>query len=175
MTASTWTSGNAKANCSLWAVESEGVAGEPLNDNQVKNMLTLRDEFEAYTGRKLTRGEANTAGRTLWQHNEVWNWTTPNAGPTSCPSGRYQPFFEALEDNMADPRVDAIIAALGGQDAIDKWNENGNSLLLGYSLEQQKLADHLDHHPSEDAQAGTKVLPHKHSMGIAISETGGVA
>lgn len=79
------------------------------------------------------------------------------------------------EADMADPRVDAIIAALGGQDAIDQWNANGNSLLLGYALEQQKLADHLDGHPAENAQAGTKVLPHKHTMGIAISETGGVS
>lgn len=83
--------------------------------------------------------------------------------------------FVFEEDDMADPRVDAIIAALGGQDAIDKWNANGNSLLLGYSLEQQKLADHLDNHPSENAQAGATVLPHRHVLSLAVSETGPVS
>lgn len=154
VTASTWTSGNSKANTSLWAVESEGQAGTPLNDNQVANMLRLAGEWEARTGKNLERN------KTLWEHNEVWNWGFPNAGPTACPSHRYDPVYAALaartheEDDMADPRVDKIIAALGGEAAIDAWNANGNSLLLGYGLEQQDQAeirqavaairDHLD-------------------------------
>lgn len=45
-----------------------------------------------------------------------------------------------LEDEMPDPRVDAIVAALGGMEAIEAWNRNGNSLLLGYAIEQEKQA-----------------------------------
>ena len=100
ITASTWTSGNRIANCSLWAVESEGRAGEPLNDNQVANMLRLAGEWEAWSGKKLERRV------TLWEHNEVYNWALANAGPTACPSHRYDPFYAALaarqpEDAMA--------------------------------------------------------------------------
>lgn len=39
-------------------------------------------------------------------------------------------------EEMPDPRVDKIIAALGGEAVIDRWNQNGNSLFGGYALEQ---------------------------------------
>ena len=159
VTASTWTSGNFKANTELWAVESEGVAGELLNANQVANMLTLRDEWQAYKGQLLTR---ESVARTLHEHREVWNWESPNAGPTACPSGRYQPFFAELEDHMADPRVDAIIDALGGLAAIDAWNAQGNSLLVGYALEQVKLAEHIANHA---AGVNGDVSEHAHTPG----------
>lgn len=106
VTASTWTSGNWIANTTLWAVESEGLAGTPLNANQVANMVRLGHEWEARTGKRLVRRE------TLWQHNEVWNWATPNAGPTACPSNRYAPFFEAWaakEDEMTEDQIKALI------------------------------------------------------------------
>lgn len=93
VTASTWTSGNATANTTLWAVEAEGVASEPLTEGQVATLLRLVDEWEAHTGRRASRDEP---GRTLWEHREVWDWGTPNAGPTACPSGRYEPFYRAL-------------------------------------------------------------------------------
>ena len=67
------------------------------------------------------------------------------------------------EDNMADPRVDAIIAALGGQAQIDDWNVNGNSLLIGYGLEQVKLAKHLANHP------GGTGKDHAHSVGTVTT------
>lgn len=47
----------------------------------------------------------------------------------------------AGEDDMADGRVDKLVAALGGEDAIDAWNARGNSLLLGYAREQEKLGE----------------------------------
>ncbi|MCA9641071.1 MAG: N-acetylmuramoyl-L-alanine amidase, partial [Myxococcales bacterium] len=47
------------------------------------------------------------------------------------------------EEDMADPRLDAVIAALGGMAEIEAWNAKGNSLLLGYALEQEKLDTHL--------------------------------
>lgn len=100
LTSCPWASGNFKANTKLWPTESEGVAGTPLNDLQVANMLFLALVYETYTGRKATRGEA---ARTVWQHNEVWDWDTPNAGPTACPSGRYDGFFAALEARVDKP------------------------------------------------------------------------
>ena len=93
VTASTWSSGNAAANTSLWAVEAEGVAGEPLTGGQLGTLLRLVDEWEGHTGRSASRDES---GKTLWEHREVWNWASPNAGPTACPSGRYEPFYRAL-------------------------------------------------------------------------------
>ena len=78
------------------------------------------------------------------QHN---HWTGKD-----CPElirhepGRWERFLKQVkeEDMAADPRVDALIAALGGQVAIDKWNgpaaaPTGNSLLAGYTLEQAKV------------------------------------
>lgn len=124
------------------------------------------------------------------QYTSLWGQQPPFSAANPC-AGRaardmsywYEP-FEGGEE-MADPRIDKLIAALGGEQAIDDWNSRGNSLLLGYGLEQQDQAEiraaveaitgHLANHPSENAQAGTKVLPHRHSLGIAISETGPVA
>lgn len=58
----------------------------------------------------------------------------------------YDYLFETEED-MPDPRVDKLIAALGGETEIDAWNAKGNSLLLGYALEQEKLDAHIANHP----------------------------
>jgi hypothetical protein len=109
VTASPWTSGNAVANCSLWPVESEGVAGEPLNAAQVTNMLKLAHEFEVRTGKRATRaGTSLNDGKTIWEHREVWNWATTNAGPTACPSGRYAPFYSALEALGSTPAAPSV-------------------------------------------------------------------
>ena len=48
---------------------------------------------------------------------------------------------------MPDPRVDKLIAALGGEAEIDAWNAKGNSLLLGYAIEQDRLDRHIAAHP----------------------------
>ncbi len=109
VTASTWTSGCRAANTSLWAVESEGFAGTPLNDGQVENMRRLAEEF---TSRQGTRATRDPAARTVWEHNEVWNWSSPNAGPTACPSGRYAPFYTSLEVDMSV--LDDVAAVLVG-------------------------------------------------------------
>jgi hypothetical protein len=139
VTASTWTSGNAVANTTLWGVESEGTAGNPLTIPQILNMLRLAKEFEAYTGKKATR---DPAARTVWQHNEVWNWATPNAGPTACPSGRYNRFFELLEEqemtNEERELLYALVSIMGGKEKIMKARDDGMDYLLGYALEQQQ-------------------------------------
>lgn len=97
--ASCWASGNFKANSTLIAVECEGTKDAPLTDAQAAAMLRLATDVEAAAGIKLVRGV------TLWEHNEVALWETPNAGPTSCPSHRYDAFFEDLRlaDEPAPP------------------------------------------------------------------------
>lgn len=155
--ASTWASGNMEANTRYNALELEGIHTMPINDDQIATLTRLIAE--------LGFGRAE-----LHEHREVWNMATPNAGPTACPSERYAPFYAALEEDMADPRLDAVVAALGGMPAIDAWNLNGNSLLAGYTIEQQKLADHMaaPHVPPAGIPA------HMHHTTVTQSTTGGV-
>lgn len=172
ITASCWTSGNYEANTRYFAVESEGQASVdgPLNDAQVRNLMRLAADLVP-VGVTLTRDPAT---RTLWEHNEVATRWSPNAGPTACPSHRYDPFFTALEGGTdMDPRVDALIAALGGQAEIDKWNgpadaPTGNSLLAGYALEQQKLAEHIAAPHAAGGPRVTTIPTHKHTPGEVI-------
>lgn len=168
---SPWASGNATANCSLWSVESEGYAGTPVNEAQVATLARLVREWEGHTGRAAVRQA------TLWEHREVWDWTSPNAGPTSCPSGRYAPLYAALEGgDMA--LIDEVIQALGGIEAIRQWNgpaaaPTGNSLLVGYGLEQQKLRQveaQLRTHTANHPGALTGVPEHTHQPGAVTRE-----
>ena len=50
-------------------------------------------------------------------------------------------FDPLMETELPDPRVDKLLAAWGGEGAVDGWNANGNSLLLGYTQLQQTLND----------------------------------
>lgn len=125
VTASCWASGNKPANTTYWSVESEGIAGTPLNDVQVLNMLLLCEEFETYTNKKATRSQP---ARTLFEHREVAVAYFPNAGPTACPSGRYEPFYAALskpqektvvsqeEFDLMKARMTTMESALTGAD-----------------------------------------------------------
>lgn len=73
-----------------------------------------------------------------------------------------------MEEEMTDPRVDEILKALGGEARLAIWNANGNDLLLGYELEQQKLAAvraDLDAHLST---LGGNVEDHEHESGKVI-------
>lgn len=157
VTASTWTSGNARANTTLWAVESEGLASRegPLEANQEANLRHLLAAWEAHTGRVATR---TPAARTLWQHNEVWNWSNPNAGPTACPSGRYDRFFAKLEEEEMElrdrvARLERIVGGHGvevtvggerrrltGEGALAYLDGDGASLALGLADVQARLA-----------------------------------
>lgn len=142
--ASCWASGSWVANTQYVAIESEGIAGTPLTAPQVDTAVRLFKEL-GFTKR----------GVDVFEHNEVATKWTPNAGPTACPSHRYDAVFAALEEQM-DPMLDAVVRALTGLPATDPnaasalaaWNRNGNSLLAGYGLEQAKLANHLANHPN---------------------------
>lgn len=174
VTASTWTSGNAVANTMLWAVESEGMARRdgPLNANQVANLRHLIAEWEAHTGDFATRDLAGPDGRTLWQHNEVWHWAEPNAGPTACPSHRYDPFFAQLEEEEMDlrnrvARLERIVAGHGldvvvdgktrrltGDEALAFLDGDGASLALGLAQLQALLREGLQVAMPLGAKAG---------------------
>lgn len=156
--ASCWASGNKTANTRFIAVESEGIAGTPLNEAQIATWVRLVNEL-GFSKR----------GTDIFEHHEVATAWVPNGGGTACPSRRYDPAYLELESEMADPRIDAILAALTGfkgdeaMKVLDKWNINGNSLLAGYTIEQQKLEEHLSNHVT-----GT-LADHTHSIGGAIS------
>ena len=152
--ASEWASGNAVANTLYEALELEGRYTMPINAAQIFTLLRLVAEL-GYSREQLH------------EHREVWNMAEPNAGSTACPSERYAPFYAALEDDMADPRVDALIKAFGGQAAIDAWNADGNSLLMGYAGEQREQ-DSLEARVLAIETHGSASLPdHDHEGGTS--------
>lgn len=135
ITASCWASGNKIANTRLVAIELEGKAGTPITTVQVVILRRVIREIGVHAGWVATRAET---GRTIWQHNEVWNWGWPNAGATACPSNRYQPYFDSIEESPVTPEITLadVVRALGGAEAIRAWNTKGNALLPGYAEEQ---------------------------------------
>lgn len=110
VTASCWASGNPTANTSFWSMELEGVQPAPINDAQIMTAQALIAEWEGWSGKKATRSEPNKA---LWLHREVATRWTPNAGPTACPSERYAPLWEVLEDDMTETQLLEKLEALG--------------------------------------------------------------
>ena len=111
---SIWASGNRTANTRLIAFESEGTFEHPLNRAQRETFKRITVDFEAFTGQRMTREEP----RTLWQHNEVWDWGTPNAGWTECPSNRYDQVFKEIDsrkDSPMTPEEKAAFDALQAQ------------------------------------------------------------
>lgn len=143
VTAKTWASGNHVANSRYWSFELEGMQG--ISDEQIATCLRIAHEFEAFTGKKATRNEP----RTMWEHREVAQIASPNAGPTSCPSGRYDPFFALLdrptagqqteEEEMADEElrrayVNLAAVVLGAPaDQPSNWFEH-------YAAEAERVA-----------------------------------
>ncbi|MBM3940463.1 MAG: N-acetylmuramoyl-L-alanine amidase [SAR202 cluster bacterium] len=121
--ASCWASGNRRANTTLVGWELEGFASEPATGAQVATLLRMRDDWVA-TGRPYLQRD-NT--RTLWEHSEVATWIEPNAGPTACPSGRYAPFYAALEEDEMTPDLEMALVAMLGAD----WRGRAQTLVLG--------------------------------------------
>ena len=121
-----WASGNAVANGQYWSFELEGTQGNPATPEQVETCLRIASEFEAFTGMAATR---NGFPRTMFEHNEVAEIATPNAGPTSCPSHRYDPFFAALdtEDGMTPEETKRMVAEMvfGSQARYDELTALG--------------------------------------------------
>jgi len=102
---SCWTSGNKKANTSFYAFEAVGRRGEPLTKQQEDTVLRIIEDGAAAGGWKPERKV------TIWEHNEVATIAKPNAGPTACPSNRYDAVWARLEEeDMA--RLDELEAKL---------------------------------------------------------------
>jgi hypothetical protein len=78
-----------------------------------------------------------------------------------CGRNRDANYVFMEEEELPDPRIDKLIAALGGEAAVDEWNARGNSLLTGYALEQQKLGEHLHNH----AAGVTGAIPEHEHLG----------
>jgi len=190
VTASTWTSGSRSANTSLWAIESEGKAGEPLNANQVKNMMTLTEVWERHVYPRIRKAsrDGGLGAKNIWEHNEV------SDSPTACPSGRYEPYYEALrareDDDMAQlppeileylkyapARQSALEHALTGKTGTEAIEEYAKLSAIGRApvftrvetLEREgdqvarsNINGHIDNH---GRQQGEKVAPHKHKPG----------
>ncbi len=135
-----------EANTAAWYWQCRAWSGTPVQ------MSPWRHLYQTYPGGQINGGdvdfnEAFGADQGLWMPEGV---------------------------NVPDPRLDAVIAALGGQAAIDAWNgpadkPTGNSLLLGYAGEQQKLGtltarvdEHIQNHA---AGVGPPVPEHMHIQG----------
>ena len=78
----TWASGSLQANVLYTSMETEGVAGEPLNENQNANLVRLLEWLHAEQdwpgyGRLME----------LWEHKEAV--AQYGGGATACPSDRY--------------------------------------------------------------------------------------
>lgn len=124
--------------------EADGTNAKPITAAQAATFLRLIRETAAHEGRTPKRWTGTYPAPPPDESGTLWIVEHRQMGPTACPSSRYAPLYALLEQegDMPDPRVDEVIAALGGLEEIRKWNQNGNSLLLGYALEQQKLATH---------------------------------
>jgi len=88
--ASPWASGNKQANTRYDAWELEGTAARPMNDFQLATAQRMQRAWVRAGLPSLIR-KSN-----LWNHNEVATMWQPNAGPTACPSDRWDPFYEWL-------------------------------------------------------------------------------
>jgi hypothetical protein len=153
--ASCWASGSEQANTRYWAVESEGVKGTPLNPRQVSVMMRLSAEFEVYGAHGFPAQREEP--RTLWEHNELATKWSPNAGPTACPSDRYDTFYAELEKEKEPVGMTpAELARMERLEDIVKRIDNESIILgpdgIGYSIldslrrNSDAINNHIDGH-----------------------------
>lgn len=141
---SCWASGSYQANVRFIALEAEGKAGLPLNDAQIQSALRFFGEIEPLIDGGLVRGVS------LFNHNEVATKWEPNAGPTACPSGRWDPVFEAWaviksggEDYVFSKKLDELNAALVKREELRKLasetsEEGFDRMLRSHALLKEK-------------------------------------
>jgi LysM repeat protein len=85
----TWTSGAGFPNNNLAGMESEGVAGQPLTEAQLANVVRFLQDLAAFTHRQTPRRNPESWGDgdlLLVEHCEAARW---GADATACPSNRY--------------------------------------------------------------------------------------
>lgn len=109
ITARCWASGSPYPNDNFVAMESEGMAGTPLNEAQIANAsraLKELSELQGWTPQRLV---------TVWEHREATRW---GSLATACPSNRY-PWDEILERvNGGDELSQAEQEELGDRRAL---------------------------------------------------------
>lgn len=88
---SCWHAGNRLANTRFLGLELEGTKNEPINLAQMETLARLLTDLRPIL--KIEWQRDPIAYRTMWLHREVATIAHPNAGPTACPSARYEPFF----------------------------------------------------------------------------------
>lgn len=152
-----WRGYGINANLYTIGIEHEGFSGDGFTDAQRQS------------SRDLCRWLAGTLGFTYDRdhfppHADIDLINRPSDfGPPEYREQHYAFMFE--EDSMSaedKARLDAIEKVLTGgvSNVIEDWNKTGNSLLMGYGLEQDKLARHIANHPGP-----SKVGPHTHIPG----------
>lgn len=120
LTAVCYHGGNEPINEMLVGIEHEGIKGQSLTPEQLAASVALVN-WIAVQGNWKPERHVN-----LWEHNEVVQSYSPNAGPTPCPNGRipweayvesgdmitYQTLTQSEDIEAIKKAVDAI----GGQD-----------------------------------------------------------
>ena len=130
-----WRGHGQNVNTYTLGVECEGFAGDDWPDAQLEALRWLCRKLALDLGIPYER-ERFPAHAEIDVVNRVNDFDWPERRHIV-----YDYLFE--KEAEMDPRLDAVIAALGGMAEIEAWNARGNSLLAGYALEQEKLGAHL--------------------------------
>lgn len=102
--AACWSSGHDTPNFNFVAMETEGVAGEPMTAAQLDTCVRVIRELSAARGWVPSRDEP----RTLHEHCE---WSQ-----TACPSGRY--LWPTILERLQPPKAE--------EDAMQRWQGLAN-------------------------------------------------
>lgn len=127
--------------------EADGVSTQMLTPQQIDCYLRMHADIRDATGKTLKRWTGKYGEFPPRVPGILWLTEHRQMGLTQCPSNRYTELWELYEteESMSPEQVaklNAVYNALcaGDDRIINEWNANGNSMLLGYALEQQKLA-----------------------------------
>jgi len=163
---SLWKGHNVNVNNYTIGIEHEGFSGDAWPDVQ-------RDASKALCKWIAKALDVPYARAHFPPHADIDLLNRPNDfGPPAFRAQHYQ--FMFMEEEMPDPRLDKVIAALGGEAAIDEWNTRGNSLLLGFANDQERLGQLETQHGNTRATLdghllnsgdGTGVPEHSHTPG----------
>lgn len=106
-------------------------------DRPAAEWLDVPENNIAYAARMVGDG----SGWSHWGENNLYQGKVFGAlGNHPYPGDPVGQPSPPAPDTALSARVGALEAAMGGATAIAVWNGRGNSLLLGYSIEQQRLA-----------------------------------
>lgn len=149
-----WTNGSKDANIKFRGIESEGVAGEPLTQPQIDNLIRCAEDMAAYFGWQGFRRNIEA-----WEHSQM---TQFGATATACPSGRI-PWQTIQEGFMNEEQIRAIV-----RDELTKYTYaayDGTTAKSG----KRKLTDWAwtalqgqQHSTQPHANDGAHTHPHTH-------------